>query len=151
MSDTNILHTLSPSNNVSFAGIPIESQMVVAWGDRNKYSSVDAGSTVFLALTFFFLEKDCLGKTGHASWLQILEGASKDSATLITENQQPKLIAFEVSHVILFRRLSSHVSSVYNAQIILYRLVCANCVHLPRILGVRCCFQPVYSERATSA
>jgi len=92
--DTDVLHTLSPSNNVSFTGVPIESQMVIAWGD--KYSGVDAGSTVFLALTYFFPERDCLGKTGHALWLQILEDASKDSATLITETQQPKLIALEV-------------------------------------------------------
>jgi len=102
MSDTNVLNTLSPASNVSFAGVPIESQMVVSWGDRSKYLSVDAGSTVFLALTFFFPERDCLGKTGHALWLQILEDASKDSATLITETQQPKLIAFEVCRAILF-------------------------------------------------
>ena len=109
MTDTNILRTLSPSNNVSFAGVPIESQMVVAWSDRSKYASADAGSTVFLALTFFFPERDCLGKTGHALWLQILEDASKDSATLITETQQPKLFAFEVCRAILFRELSSLV------------------------------------------
>jgi hypothetical protein len=120
MTDTNVLHTLSPSNNVSFAGVPIESQMVVAWGDRSKYSSVDAGSTVFLALTYFFPERDCLGKTGHALWLQILEDASKDSATLITETQEPKLIAFEVCRAILFRELSSLVSTVHNTQIFLH-------------------------------
>jgi hypothetical protein len=119
-SDANVLHTLLPSNNVSFAGVPIESQMVVAWGDRIKYSSVDAGSTVYLALTFFFPERDCLGKTGHALWLQILEDATKDRATLITETQQPKLIAFEVCCAILFRELSSLVPTVHNAQILLY-------------------------------
>ena len=120
MTDTDVLQTLSPSNNVSFAGVPIESQMVIAWGDRNKYSSVDAGSTVFLALTFFIPESDCLGKTGHALWLQILEDASKDSATLITETQQPKLIAFEVCCAIFFRELSSLVPTVHNTQIFLY-------------------------------
>ncbi|KAH9999064.1 sterol-sensing domain of SREBP cleavage-activation-domain-containing protein [Russula vinacea] len=75
----NILHTLAPSNNVSFAGVPIESQMVLAWNDRSEYSSVDAGSTA-----------------GHALWLRILEDASKESADLITETQQPKLVALEV-------------------------------------------------------
>ena len=120
MTDTNVLHTLSPSKNVSVAGIPIESQMVVAWGDRSKYSSMGAGSTVFLALTFFFPERDCLGRAGHALWLQILEDASKDSATLITETQQPKLIAFEVCRAILFRELSSLVSTVHNTQIFLH-------------------------------
>jgi hypothetical protein len=120
IADTNVLHTLSPSNNVSFAGVPIESQMVVAWGERSKYSSVDAGSTVFLALTFLFPERDCLGKTGHALWLQILEGASKDSATLITETQQPKLLALEVCRAIRSRGLSSLVFTVYNTQILLH-------------------------------
>ena len=118
MTDTNVLYTLSPSNNVSFAGVPIESQMVVAWGD--KYSSVDTSSTVFLALTFFFQERDCIGKTGHALWLQILEDSSKDSATLITETQQPKLIAFEVCRAILFCEMSSLVFTVHNTQIFLY-------------------------------
>ncbi|KAF8267825.1 sterol-sensing domain of SREBP cleavage-activation-domain-containing protein [Lactarius quietus] len=96
--DVNILHTLRPSNNVSFAGVPIQSQMVVAWRDSNEYSSVDAGSTVFLALTYFFPEKDCFGKTGHSTWRQILEDVSKDGADLIIETQQPKIIALEVLH-----------------------------------------------------
>ncbi|KAI0253833.1 sterol-sensing domain of SREBP cleavage-activation-domain-containing protein [Lactifluus subvellereus] len=95
MTDANVLHTLRPSNNVSFAGVPIESQMVVAWRDKSEYSKVDAGSTVFLALTYFFPERDCLGKSSHSAWRQILEDASKDSADLITETQQPKLIALE--------------------------------------------------------
>ncbi len=73
--------------------------MVVAWRDNNEYSSVDAGSTVFLALTYFFPEKDCFGKTGHSIWLQILEEASKDDADLIVETQQPRLIALEVCNI----------------------------------------------------
>lgn len=101
MTDANVLHTLAPSNNVSFAGVPIESQMVVAWRDKGEYSSIDAGSTMFLALTYFLPERDCLGKTGHTLWLQILQDASKDSAHLITETQQSKLIALEVCRVIL--------------------------------------------------
>ena len=96
--DVNVLHTLRPSNNVSFAGVPIQSQMVVAWRDGSEYSSVDAGSTVFLVLTYFFPEKDCFGKTGHSAWRQILEDVSKDGADLIIETQQPKIIALEVRH-----------------------------------------------------
>jgi hypothetical protein len=74
--------------------------MVVAWRDKGDYSSGDTGSSVFLALTYFFPERDCLGKTGHALWLQILEDASKDNADLITETQQPKLIALEVCYAV---------------------------------------------------
>jgi hypothetical protein len=96
MADANILHTLAPSNNVSFVGVPVESQMVVAWRDKSEYSSVDSGSTVFLALTYFFPERDCLGMAGHTQWLQTLEDASKDNADLVIEGQQPKLIALEV-------------------------------------------------------
>ena len=96
--DVNVLQTLRPSNNISVAGVPIQSHMVVAWRDNNEYSSVDAGSTVFLALTYFFPEKDCFGKTGHSTWRQILEDVSKDGADLIIETQQPKLIALEVCH-----------------------------------------------------
>lgn len=116
MTDANVLHTLAPSNNVSFAGVPIESQMVLAWRDRSEYSSVDAGSTVFLALTYFFPERDCLGKTGHALWLQILEDASKDGADLITETQQPKLVALEVCRVILRRVLCPHLLLQYTTR-----------------------------------
>jgi hypothetical protein len=116
MTDANVLHTLAPSNNVSFAGVPIESQMVLAWRGSSEYSSIDAGSTVFLALTYFFPERDCLGKTGHALWLQILEDASKDSADLITEAQQPKLIALEVCRVILRRDLCPHLLQQYTTR-----------------------------------
>ena len=116
MTDANILHTLAPSNNISFAGVPIESQMVLAWSDRSEYSSVDAGSTVFLALTYFFPERDCLGKAGHALWLQILEDASKGSADLITETQQPKLIALEVCRSILRRAKCSDLLLQYTTR-----------------------------------
>jgi hypothetical protein len=115
MVDADVIQTLAPANNVSFAGVPIESQMVVAWHEKSEYSSVDAGSTVFLALTYFFPEKDCLGKMGHTLWLQILEDASKDSADLITEDQQPKLIALEVCRTVLFcvvtRNFTCHYST----------------------------------------
>jgi hypothetical protein len=115
------MHTLAPSNNVSFAGVPIESEMVVAWRDKSEYSSVDAGSTAFLALTYFFLERDCLGKTGHTQWLQVLEDASKDSADLITEGQQPKLIALEVRRTVPRRDLQSYiVATVHDAQVFLH-------------------------------
>jgi hypothetical protein len=107
MTDADVLHTLRPSNNVSVSGVPIESQMVVA---RREYSSVDPGSTIFLALTYFFPERDCLGKSGHSLWRQILEDASKDSADLITETQQPKLIALEVCPTLLHCGLYAHLS-----------------------------------------
>ncbi|KAH9056681.1 sterol-sensing domain of SREBP cleavage-activation-domain-containing protein [Lactarius vividus] len=112
--DVDFLHTLRPSNNVSFAGVPIQSQMVVAWRD-NEYSSVDAGSTVFLALTYFFPERDCFGKAGHSVWRQILEDVSKDGADLIIETQQPKLIALEYTT----RKSSSADSSVLTVFIYL--------------------------------
>ncbi|KAH9038967.1 sterol-sensing domain of SREBP cleavage-activation-domain-containing protein [Lactarius pseudohatsudake] len=112
--DVNVLHTLRPSNNVSFAGVPIQSQMVVAWRD-NEYSSVDAGSTVFLALTYFFPERDCFGKAGHSVWRQILEDVSKDGADLIIETQQPKLIALEYTT----RKSSSTDTSVLTVFIYL--------------------------------
>ncbi|KAH8991122.1 sterol-sensing domain of SREBP cleavage-activation-domain-containing protein [Lactarius hatsudake] len=112
--DVNVLDTLRPSNNVSFAGVPIQSQMVVAWRD-NEYSSVDAGSTVFLALTYFFPERDCFGKAGHSVWRQILEDVSKDGADLIIETQQPKLIALEYTT----RKSSSTDTSVLTVFIYL--------------------------------
>jgi len=59
--------------------------MVVAWHDNNEYLSMDAGSTVFLALTYFFLERDCFRKMGHSIRRQILEDVSNDSMDLIIE------------------------------------------------------------------
>ncbi|KAI0259926.1 sterol-sensing domain of SREBP cleavage-activation-domain-containing protein [Gloeopeniophorella convolvens] len=98
VADANVLHALRPSNNVTFAGMPIQPQMVLAWRDTSEYTSADTDSTVFLALTYFFLERDCLGKSGHSEWRQLLDEATKDHADLITETQQPRLIALEYTH-----------------------------------------------------
>ncbi|KAI0042111.1 hypothetical protein FA95DRAFT_613933 [Auriscalpium vulgare] len=93
--DGNVQDTLSIAKNVSISGMPIVPQMVLAGREANEYPSMDAGSSMFLALTFFFPETDCLGHSGHATWLQILEESTKDHADLMTERQAPKLVALE--------------------------------------------------------
>ncbi len=148
--DANVRHTLRPSNNISFAGVPIQSQMVVAWRDNNEYSSVDAGSTVFLALTYFFPEKDCFGKTGHSVWRQILEDVSKDGADLIIETQQPKLIALEVCHAkyTLWAR-SSRGATVHDTQILFRRYLSINCIHLLGLLWTCNYFRTISAQRSS--
>ncbi|TFY56176.1 hypothetical protein EVG20_g9031, partial [Dentipellis fragilis] len=94
-SDRDIMDTLSLSKNVSVAGIPITPQMVLAGREVNEYANKKVDLSMFLVLTFFFPEVDCLGNSGHRVWRGVLEQATKGAADLMTEAQEPTLIALE--------------------------------------------------------
>ncbi|THH21094.1 hypothetical protein EW146_g421 [Bondarzewia mesenterica] len=100
MNNQDVLSTLSVSKNVSIAGAPIVPQMVLAGREMDEYSTTKINFAMFLVLTYFFRETDCLGNSGHFSWLEILQSSAKAHADLMTKAQEPKLIALEVSHVL---------------------------------------------------
>ena len=100
LSDYNILDTLSLSKNVSVAGIPVTPSMILASRGSNEHHVAGGANfdfAMFLALTYFFPETDCLGNLEHTAWLQVLKNAATQSAELTIQAQEPTLIALEVS------------------------------------------------------
>ncbi|KAJ7677225.1 sterol regulatory element binding protein cleavage-activating protein [Mycena rosella] len=91
----NILDTLL-SRNASVAGIPITPQMVLAGrgSDEPHVAGANFDFAMFLALTYFFPNSDCLGTAEHQAWLLAIDAASQ-GAPLIVQKQQPTLIALE--------------------------------------------------------
>ncbi|TFY79895.1 hypothetical protein EWM64_g4116 [Hericium alpestre] len=95
LSDSDIMQTLSTSRDVSISGIPITREMVLAGRETVEYPSRTVDQSMFLVLTFFFPETDCLGMSGHSAWRRVLEQATAGTADLMTEAQEPALIALE--------------------------------------------------------
>ncbi|KAJ7168334.1 sterol regulatory element binding protein cleavage-activating protein [Mycena crocata] len=95
LADTNILDTLS-NRSVSIAGIPITPQMVLAGrgSDEPHVSGSNFDFAMFLALTYFFPNSECLGNAEHLAWLQSVDVASQ-RAPRIVQPQEPTLIALE--------------------------------------------------------
>ena len=96
LADRNTLDTLNLSRNVSVCGIPITPQMVLAGRGSHEHVSANFDYATYLALTYFFLETDCLGNSDHAAWLQIVDIAATQIVELAVQIQEPKLIALEV-------------------------------------------------------
>lgn len=96
LDDPAILDTLL-SRNASIAGIPITPQMVLAGrgSDESHVSGTNFDYAIYLALTYFFPNSDCIGKTEHLAWLKAIEEASPD-ASRTGSPQEPTLIALEV-------------------------------------------------------
>jgi hypothetical protein len=95
LSDANILDTLSLSNNVSIAGIHVTPHMVLAGRGGSEHVAAIFDFAQFLALSYFFPEEDCSGKSGHAVWLKLLQDVTQNDELLI-QGQEPRLIALEV-------------------------------------------------------
>ncbi|KAJ7118809.1 sterol regulatory element binding protein cleavage-activating protein [Mycena epipterygia] len=93
--DSNILDTLS-GWNVSIADIPITPQMVLAGrgSDEPHVAGTSFDFAMYLALTYFFPNSDCLGDAEHDAWLQVV-GAASQGAAQIKQKQEPTLIALE--------------------------------------------------------
>jgi hypothetical protein len=94
--DTTILDTLQISTNVTVSGVPITPQMVLAGRESSGTADPSLDSAMFLVLTYIFHETDCLGEKGHSAWLHILHQATDGRYYLITESQEPRLIALQV-------------------------------------------------------
>lgn len=94
LNDPNVLDTLGRPRNATVSGITITPDMVLA--GRGDPAVTDTDITMFLVLTYFFPDADCLANHGHFTWLHILEEASSSSGDLIMQAQEPTLIALEV-------------------------------------------------------
>lgn len=97
LSDPNILSTLSLSRNVSIAGIPLTPSMVLAERDSDSESNLDYAK--YLVLTYFFPETDCLEKSDHFNWLEMVNSVKPSNAELILDSEEPYLPALEVCSV----------------------------------------------------
>jgi Sterol-sensing domain of SREBP cleavage-activation len=76
---TEILKTINASPNVSVSDIQIGVPMLFSgrsFTDDRLNTVVE--HVTFLALTYFFLEKDCLASDGHDRWLKTLETTTLD-------------------------------------------------------------------------
>ncbi|KZT70191.1 hypothetical protein DAEQUDRAFT_668275 [Daedalea quercina L-15889] len=92
--DTNILETINLSHNITTSGIPVTLEMVLA-GREHDPSMTGVDSAMFLTLTYFFPDRDCLGNTGHVQWLRVLREAGGHAGDLVVQAQPPKLVALE--------------------------------------------------------
>lgn len=101
LNDPDVLATLDRSRNATASGISITPDMVLA--GRGDPAVSDADTTMFLVLTYFFPDADCLANHGHFVWLHVLEDASTHSGDLIMQAQEPTLIALEVRLLSPFR------------------------------------------------
>ncbi|THG94356.1 hypothetical protein EW026_g7100 [Hermanssonia centrifuga] len=100
LNDENILETLGPSQNATVSGVTITPDMVLAGRGAAESTASDSDATLFLVLTYFFPDTDCLANHGHFTWLDILEEAASSDGDLIMQAQQPRLVALEVDAVI---------------------------------------------------
>lgn len=99
LSDASILDTLSYSENVSVAGVPITPHMVLA--GRGSYEHSVAGNRLdyatFLVLTYFFPRSACWAvEPHHAWWVQTVQKAVARNAEVIVQLPEASLIALEV-------------------------------------------------------
>ncbi|KAH6918973.1 sterol-sensing domain of SREBP cleavage-activation-domain-containing protein [Coprinopsis sp. MPI-PUGE-AT-0042] len=94
-SDDDILDTLSHTENVTIAGIPVSPHMILA--GRGSYEGHVAPSKfdyASLALTYFFPDSECLGNQEHARWVQMVSKAASPD-TVSPQTQEPTLMALD--------------------------------------------------------
>lgn len=96
LADFDILDTLGLSKNVSIAGLSVSPHMVTAGREIREYPANKLDFAMFLVLTYFFPETNCLDHSGHDRWGRLLRDVAKDHGEPIIEKSGPKLIALEV-------------------------------------------------------
>ncbi|KAF8191467.1 sterol regulatory element binding protein cleavage-activating protein [Mycena galopus ATCC 62051] len=95
--DPTILDTLL-TRNASIAGIPITPQMVLAGRgfDEHHVPGTNFDYAMFLALTYFFPNSDCVGSDEHLAWLRAIDAASLGLGTPRSARpQEPTFMALE--------------------------------------------------------
>ncbi|KAF7353702.1 Sterol regulatory element binding protein cleavage-activating protein [Mycena venus] len=95
--DPTILDTLL-TRNASIEGIPITPQMVLAGrgSDEPHVAGTNFDYAMFLALTYFFPNSDCLGNAEHLAWLKAVDAASLGlGAPRPVQAQEPTFIELE--------------------------------------------------------
>ncbi|KAF7305166.1 Sterol regulatory element binding protein cleavage-activating protein [Mycena kentingensis (nom. inval.)] len=99
--DTNLLDTLL-TRNASVAGIPITPQMVLAGrgSEEPQVSSAHFDYAMFLALTYFFPNSDCVGEADHSAWLRAIDEASLGAPRTSDSTQEATLIALQYAETL---------------------------------------------------
>ncbi|KAI0927892.1 hypothetical protein AcW1_005297 [Taiwanofungus camphoratus] len=105
-----MLDTINLSQNVTISGIPISPEMVLAGRELRDPTSTDIDAAMFLVLTYYFPDKDCLGNAGHFQWLRVLEEAAGHTGDLVVQAQSPRLIALEYDKTLSTRSRFSILS-----------------------------------------
>lgn len=95
--DSNILNTLNLSPNATVSGIHVTPDMTLAGREFSDSTSTRVDGALFLVLTYFFPDTDCLGNAGHVKWLEVLNETVAYSGDLMVHPQAPNLVALEVS------------------------------------------------------
>ncbi|KAL6307997.1 sterol regulatory element binding protein cleavage-activating protein [Sparassis latifolia] len=95
LADRDVLDTLNLLHNVSVSGIPIGPELVLTGRALHDSSPMNIDAAMFLALTYFFPDKDCVGNAGHYQWLHVLEEVAGHSGDLVVQAQTPRLVALE--------------------------------------------------------
>jgi hypothetical protein len=94
--DNDIIGTLNTPNNVTLSGFPITLPMVVAGrASLEVMDQVDIGT--FLVLTYFFRDDDCHSTSGHAAWIQLVNGIMEGKGQVKVITAQPRLLAIQVN------------------------------------------------------
>jgi hypothetical protein len=117
LSDRNILDTLNLSENVTVSGIPITPQMVLAGRGSHDHVSANFDYATYLALTYYFNERDCLENSDHVAWLQMVEDAAAQIAELEVQAQEPTLIALEVCDTVVDMRESRLTQGQFEGKV----------------------------------
>ncbi|KAI0082852.1 hypothetical protein K474DRAFT_1687913 [Panus rudis PR-1116 ss-1] len=107
--DSDVLHTINAHRNVSVAGVLLRPDMVLAGRDGDEIEE-ETDSAMFLVLSYFFLDTDCLGNAGHFAWLHALEDAISTNGHLILQARAPDLIALDYKKVTSANKRTSVLS-----------------------------------------
>ncbi|TFY65026.1 hypothetical protein EVJ58_g2229 [Rhodofomes roseus] len=121
--DTSILDTINLSHNVTISGIPISPEMVFA-GREHDPSTSSMDSAMFLALTYFFPDRDCLGNNGHIQWLRVLREAGGPMGDLVVQAQPPRLVALEYDRSLTTKSRFSILSAFCYAAYLVFVVYC---------------------------
>lgn len=143
LSDTNILDTLTYPRNASISGVLITPQMVLAGrgSDEHHVTGTKFDYANYLAITYFFPDRDCVDNTGHQYWEDAIKTAASGTAKVDGQRHPPTIIALEVYRYLFV------IIPLLNPSIVRYKSlpregmdgsVCILVLCLSRILCLRC-------------
>lgn len=96
---TEVLNAINASPNITVSEIQIGVPMLFSGRSfRDDHLDKAVEHVTFLALTYFFLEKDCLASDGHERWLKTLETTtinSQRSSVTPFVYQKPRFLALQ--------------------------------------------------------
>ncbi|KAF9821625.1 hypothetical protein IEO21_00471 [Rhodonia placenta] len=125
LADDNVLETVNSARNVSSAGISINPEILLAGRELRDPTGPHIDGAMFLALTYFFRDRDCLDNTGHFQWLRVLEAAAGHAGDLVVQAQAPKLVALEYDKNVSTRSRITILSAFCYAAYLTFFVYCA--------------------------